>query len=127
VGGIGIVAAFCVSCAIFTPPTHLIGFLAGLLLLSAAGLADDMLEVSSRFKFAAQIAASLLMIYASDTVTSSFGDLLYPGPIETGPLAVPLTVFCAVGVIDAINMIDGLDGLAGGKPGGSPLFVAKSI
>jgi UDP-N-acetylmuramyl pentapeptide phosphotransferase/UDP-N-acetylglucosamine-1-phosphate transferase len=66
VGGIGIVAAFCVSCAIFTTPTHLIGFLAGLLLLSAAGLADDMVEVSSRFKFAAQIAASLLMIYTSE-------------------------------------------------------------
>jgi UDP-GlcNAc:undecaprenyl-phosphate GlcNAc-1-phosphate transferase len=115
VGGIGIMAAFCFSFAIFTPTSHLMGFLAGLLLLSAAGLADDMLDVSSRFKFAAQIAASLLMIYASDTVISSFGNLLYLGPIETGRLAAPLTVFCTVGVINAINMADGLDGLAGGQ------------
>jgi UDP-N-acetylmuramyl pentapeptide phosphotransferase/UDP-N-acetylglucosamine-1-phosphate transferase len=55
------------------------------------------------------------MIYASDTVISSFGDLLSPGPIETGPLAVPLAVFCAVGVINAINMADGLAGRGHGR------------
>ncbi|GAB4390519.1 MAG: MraY family glycosyltransferase [Thermodesulfovibrionales bacterium] len=115
VGGIGIVTALCASFAIFTPPSYLMGYLAGLLLLFVVGLADDMLDISSRFKFAAQMAASLLMIYVSNAAIWSFGDLLALGPFVTGPLAAPLTVFCTIGVINAVNMADGLDGLAGGQ------------
>lgn len=54
------------------------------------------------------------MIFFSKTVLLSFGDLLSFGPINLGILAIPLTIFSTVGVINATNMADGLDGLAVG-------------
>jgi UDP-GlcNAc:undecaprenyl-phosphate GlcNAc-1-phosphate transferase len=54
------------------------------------------------------------MVYYSNTILLTFGDLVALGDINFGPLAVPMTIFCTIGVINALNMIDGLDGLAGG-------------
>lgn len=65
-------------------------------------------------KFTVQILASVFMIYFSNTVLLSFGDLLSSGPINLGISTIPVTIFCTMGIINAINMLDGLDGLAGG-------------
>ncbi len=44
----------------------------------------------------------------------SLGNILSFGVVELGFLAVPVTVFASVGVINAVNMTDGIDGLSGG-------------
>ncbi len=115
VGGLGMMMALSVSCILFIPFSNLRGFYAGIVMLAIVGFLDDFRELNHRWKFVAQIGASIFMIYFSNTLVLSFGDILATGPIHIGnTLAVPLTIFATVGVINSINMIDGLDGLAGG-------------
>ena len=76
------------------------------------GLADDLWQVSFRLKLMACLAmASYVWVcgFRIDSVTSPFG-----GQIEMGLLSLPLTVLWIVGITNAVNLIDGLDGLAAG-------------
>lgn len=114
VGGIGIVVAVFVSSLLFMPPSQLSGVYAGIVLLVVVGFLDDFRELNYWWKFFAQIGAVILIIYLGKAVLRSFGDILSLGSIDLGILSLPLTLFCAVGVMNAVNMIDGLDGLAGG-------------
>jgi UDP-GlcNAc:undecaprenyl-phosphate GlcNAc-1-phosphate transferase len=114
VGGIGMVMAFVVSSLLFIPLPGFRGFYAGVIILIIAGFFDDYKELAPGWKFIAQITTSLLLIYFSDTVLLTFGNLLSFGDVNFGIFAIPMTIFCIVGVTNAINMIDGLDGLAGG-------------
>jgi undecaprenyl-phosphate alpha-N-acetylglucosaminyl 1-phosphatetransferase len=114
VGGLGIVLGLMFSSLLFVPLTYLRGYYAGVLSLVMIGFFDDFSELNHRWKFVAQFFAAALMIHFSRTLLLSFGDLLSVGPIYLGAAGLPLTIFCAVGVINAINMVDGLDGLAGG-------------
>jgi len=113
VGGLGMVMAVCLSGVLFIPLTDLRGYFAGMIVLVIAGFLDDFRELDHKWKFVAQIVASLLAIYLSNTRLFTFGNLIGTGEIRLGILSVPLTIFCMVGVINALNMIDGLDGLAG--------------
>jgi len=91
------------------------GFVAAGAILVVVGVLDDLHELSSRARFGAQIAASLLMAYWGGVVLTDLGALRADGsPFVLGGWAIAFTVFCTVGVINALNMIDGLDGLAGG-------------
>jgi UDP-GlcNAc:undecaprenyl-phosphate/decaprenyl-phosphate GlcNAc-1-phosphate transferase len=124
-GGVAIAISFLITCLLFIPVgSELNAFLLGLVIILLTGLADDIWEISSSMKFAGQIAACLVFIYFSGAAIDSFGDLFGTGPIETGVLAIPLTVFCMVGVINALNLSDGLDGLAGGLSVIACLFLA---
>ncbi|MEC4684585.1 MAG: PilZ domain-containing protein [Nitrospirota bacterium] len=115
VGGLGMMMALSVTCLLFVPFSNLRGFYAGIAMLAIVGFLDDFRELNHRWKFVAQIVASIFMIYFSNNIVLTLGDIFAIGPIEVnGILAVPLTIFFTVGVINAINMIDGLDGLAGG-------------
>jgi UDP-GlcNAc:undecaprenyl-phosphate GlcNAc-1-phosphate transferase len=114
VGGIGMAMALSIACLLYVPLLFLRGFYAGLILLVIMGFLDDFKEVDYWTKFGAQIAAAIFAIYFSDSVLHSFGDLFSFGQITLGILAVPATIFCIIGVTNALNMIDGLDGLAGG-------------
>jgi UDP-GlcNAc:undecaprenyl-phosphate GlcNAc-1-phosphate transferase len=114
VGGLGMAMALAVTCLIFVPLTNLRGFYAGFVLLVIIGFLDDFRELKYGGKFIAQIFAILFMVFFSKISLDTFGNLLGMGAINFGIMAVPVTVFCAVGVIHAFNMADGLDGLAGG-------------
>ena len=96
-------------------PLKMAFFMAGSLLL-LLGLLDDLWELSSRWRLVFQAAAALLLVYVGDTSLVYFGDLLGNGqPVYlNGIWSTLATVFCVIGVINATNMIDGLDGLAGG-------------
>jgi UDP-GlcNAc:undecaprenyl-phosphate GlcNAc-1-phosphate transferase len=106
--------ALSISCLLFVPLWNFRGFYAGLILLVMTGFLDDFREVDHWAKFGAQILGSIFLVSFSRAAIHSFGDLLSLGPISLGMLAVPLTIFCIVGVTNALNLIDGLDGLAGG-------------
>ena len=114
VGGLGMIIGLSFSSFLFIPLSNLRGFYAGIIMLVIAGFLDDFRELNHRWRFVAQAVAAVFMVYFSQVVLLSFGDLFSVGPIDLGLFAIPVTVFCAVGVINAINMIDGLDGLAGG-------------
>jgi UDP-GlcNAc:undecaprenyl-phosphate GlcNAc-1-phosphate transferase len=114
IGGVGMVMGLSLACLLFVPLSNLRGFYMGMVLLVSAGFLDDCKELDHKVKFLAQVAAAVFMVYYSNTILLSFGDLVALGDINFGPLAVPMTIFCTIGVINALNMIDGLDGLAGG-------------
>ena len=114
VGGLGMAMALAVTCLVFVPLANLRGFYAGFVLLVIIGFLDDFRELKYGGKFIAQIFAALFMVYFSNMLLVSFGNLIGTGTIHFGIMAVPLTIFCTVGVINAFNMVDGLDGLAGG-------------
>lgn len=81
-------------------------------LLVAMGAWDDRGHLTPRFRFVVQIAAVCLMIFGAGVVLRDFGQLLWPATLPLGWLAVPVTLFCVVGVTNATNMIDGMDGLS---------------
>jgi UDP-GlcNAc:undecaprenyl-phosphate/decaprenyl-phosphate GlcNAc-1-phosphate transferase len=84
----------------------------GIALLAVVGLADDIRHISSRLRLAVQLVAALAVVAAGLQI-GSLGNLLGTGPIYLGWLAIPFTVLCIVMMINAINMLDGADGLAG--------------
>lgn len=86
----------------------------GLLLLLGLGAVDDARGLGPKFKFAFQTGAACLIVLPGVAVIMNMGDLFGLGDVLTGRFAIPLTIFCVVLLINAMNMIDGLDGLAGG-------------
>jgi UDP-GlcNAc:undecaprenyl-phosphate GlcNAc-1-phosphate transferase len=77
------------------------------------GVLDDRHELRSLPKFGFQIAAAAMLAVGGDAVLTHLGNLMQPQLFTLGRWTVPLTVFALVGVMNAINMADGLDGLAG--------------
>lgn len=114
VGGLGMMMALSLTSLLFLPLTSMRGFFLGLIILTIIGFLDDYREINHHWKFIAQAIAVACIIFFSDIVLLSFGDLFSSGDIDLGILAIPLTFLCTIGVINSINMIDGLDGLAGG-------------
>lgn len=89
-------------------------WLAGAGVLVIFGLADDFRELKPTAKFAGQIGAALIPILYGGVQIRSLGVLLPESLLLPVWLAVPLTLLVIVGVTNAINLADGLDGLAGG-------------
>jgi len=114
-GGVAIGVSFLVCCVLYIPVNfELVALLSGLIVILMTGIADDVWHLNPYVKLTGQIIACLVFIIISGDSIDSFGDFLGTGPVPSGILAIPLTVFCMVGVINALNMSDGLDGLAGG-------------
>ncbi len=87
-------------------------FVASLIVL-LTGLVDDRWPLSAVTRFVAQGAACCVMVFWGGVMLNDFGQLFGPFTLSLGWFAVPVTVFAALGVINAFNMIDGLDGLSG--------------
>ncbi|MFH1688441.1 MAG: MraY family glycosyltransferase [bacterium] len=84
---------------------------AGALAILLVGLADDIRPVSAWVKLAAQIAIGFVLWLSGLGVDL----LVWPsGEIQTGLFSAPITILWVVMLTNAINIIDGLDGLAGG-------------
>jgi len=78
------------------------------------GILDDIFVISYKIKFLGQVIATFIVIYFGGLVIKDAGSLL-PDGVQLPPVfAIPLTLFAIVGVTNAINLSDGLDGLAGG-------------
>ncbi len=115
VGGIAIFGGFIVGMLVADIPLEQWrSFIFAGLLVVVIGLFDDLHEIPASSRFVAQILSLILMIYWGGIALSELGSLLGTGNLVLGVLAVPFTIFCGVGVINAANMLDGLDGLAGG-------------
>lgn len=85
--------------------------LMGSLIVTLVGLSDDLQPITAWFKLLAQIAAGLVVYIGGlqvEFVTTPFGE------VAIGNWSVLLTVLWVVMLTNAINLIDGLDGLAAG-------------
>jgi UDP-GlcNAc:undecaprenyl-phosphate GlcNAc-1-phosphate transferase len=113
VGGLALFAGFTLVLGLRYGLDGEIGVLLGAgLLLVLMGVWDDRHHLTPRFRFVIQIGAACLMIFAANVVLDDFGNLLWPGTLRLHWLAAPVTIFCVVGVTNATNMIDGMDGLS---------------
>lgn len=89
----------------------LVGFLLPCMLVFVVGLVDDVRGLSPGPRIAVEAAAAGFLIqsgYVIDVVANPFG-----APIDLGPFAFPVTIAWFVGVTNAFNLVDGLDGLLG--------------
>ena len=106
-----------------TTPSLIIPILFGLcalMIMYLVGIADDLIGVKYRAKFCAQILAGLILAVAGVRIDSFNGMLgIYELPAL---IAWPLTIFLVVFITNAINLIDGIDGLASGLSGIAMMF-----
>lgn len=114
VGGVamftGILLAICNLPIEITSYTALV---AGVTVMVVIGVVDDLKDLSTRWRFIAQILAATLMIFLGDVMLSDLGRLLSNNLFSLGVFAIPFTIFAVIGGINATNMTDGVDGLAG--------------
>jgi UDP-GlcNAc:undecaprenyl-phosphate GlcNAc-1-phosphate transferase len=88
--------------------------LIGALIVAAFGLVDDLRTLGWKAKFAGQIIAALVLILYGGLRICSLGSCLPDGVLVPDVPGLVLTLVVIVGVTNAINLSDGLDGLAGG-------------
>lgn len=88
------------------------GLVAGALVMAGLGVADDIVGVGARRKLGVQIVASMLAWAAGLRIKTVILPLV--GTVDFGPLSAVVTVVWFVGIMNALNLIDGLDGLAAG-------------
>ncbi len=87
-------------------------FLVGLLMIYGIGIIDDLVGLKATTKFIVQIATACLLPFAGLYINNLYGLFgIYEIPYWLG---VPLTIFIIVFIDNAINLIDGIDGLAAG-------------
>lgn len=124
-GGLGISASLVLACLMFLPfNSFALAFLAGLLVIIVTGLIDDITDIGPRWKFVGQIAAAGVFIGLGGGTLANLGGFLGFGEMTLDSLAIPFTIFCMVGGMNAFNLSDGLDGLAGGLAAIAAVFFA---
>ncbi len=107
----GIFMTICMLCFLYDC-TPLFIMIMAMLIMLFTGVADDILNLSAKRKFVLQILAVALLMangYLIDDMHGLFGIHALPGYV-----AYPLTLIAGIGIINAINLIDGVDGLSSG-------------
>ena len=77
-------------------------------------LFDDFKGLRPLFRILIQIFLSTYLIISTGIYLESLGDLFGFGDINLGFFSIPVTIFCVVGIMNAFNMMDGINGLCSG-------------
>ncbi len=113
VGGIAIYLGSLIPMLMWMPKTQLFfALITALTLLFLFGVWDDRSDINFKLKFLGQIAAAAIVVYWGDAGIHNF-PFFADYEIPVGLTSI-FTVILLVGVTNAVNMTDGLDGLAGG-------------
>ena len=115
IGGFAMALGALVPLILWTKADNFVrAYLAGAGTLVLFGLADDMKGLGYKAKFTGQVIAALIAVFFGGVRIESLGTLL-PGAMQLPDwFSFPLSLVAIVGVTNAINLSDGLDGLAGG-------------
>ena len=117
-GGLAIYGGFLCSILIFGQLDEtMLCVLLGAAIIVALGIFDDVLALGAKLKFVVQIVAAVIPVCIGNLQIGLFTNLnpLSDTPfVHLGILAVPVTIIWIVGITNAVNLIDGLDGLAVG-------------
>lgn len=123
-GGVAVVLAFFVpllglalwenrvSGLLYEDQRLVLGLFGGALAIVALGVYDDLFGASAKQKLAVQCATTIALWFCGfriELLGNPLGDAF-----DLGMLSLPLTMLWMVGIINALNLIDGLDGLASG-------------
>jgi UDP-GlcNAc:undecaprenyl-phosphate/decaprenyl-phosphate GlcNAc-1-phosphate transferase len=113
-GGLAIFISFIVGMVILQPENPAsTAILIGCFIIVFTGICDDLFELPAKYKLIGQLAAALIVVFLGD-LQVHFINLPFGGQLEFGYLSIPFTILWIVGITNAINLIDGLDGLAAG-------------
>ena len=113
-GGIAIVMGFMITVLLLyrfvndINLRHFTGFIAGAVIIVCVGIIDDVKNLPARVKFVFQIIAALLVIGSGIRINV----VMWPVTAYLQKFSGPITLIWIVGVTNAVNLIDGLDGLA---------------
>jgi UDP-GlcNAc:undecaprenyl-phosphate/decaprenyl-phosphate GlcNAc-1-phosphate transferase len=108
IGGIGVFAGLLIGCALAAPlasvdpPSELVAILGGAALLFVVGLVDDAFSLPPLVKLGAQLAAAVIAVTNGLTVEL----------VKADWVAFPLAIVWLVGMTNAFNLLDNIDGLA---------------
>lgn len=125
VGGIGIATGAVVGLIVLlaglafigaaSPLRGLLPLIVGASVVFALGLWDDLVQVGFKVRFLVQVIVAWAMTLAGWHIDlANLPIIEWLGPYEQAAISVPLTVLWTVGLINAMNLLDGLDALAGG-------------
>jgi UDP-GlcNAc:undecaprenyl-phosphate GlcNAc-1-phosphate transferase len=129
-GGVGIVAAFLLGVLLLyrygqvsrLSEARFLGVIGAAVLMAVVSFIDDLFDVSFLIKLGAQFIAASVAVFAGLSVHVLA--LPYQGSIDLGVFAIPLTLIFILFVTNAMNFIDGLNGLAAGVTLIACLFLA---
>ena len=124
-GGLAIFVAFLVSTIVFCNfDIKIAGFLLGATLIVVTGIIDDKYQMNAIVKLILQIASAVIALLSGIEIEqiNLFGNIL-----EFGKFSGFVTVFWIVALTNAINLIDGLDGLSCGVSAISSLTLLVSL
>ncbi|WP_188206721.1 glycosyltransferase family 4 protein [Alkalibacillus aidingensis] len=111
-GGLAIYLSFMIGLIIFYPESiYTLPIIIGGSIIMIVGFLDDMMELSPKWKLFGQLLAAVVLL---GTIQVEFINLPFGGEIHFGVLSIPITILWVVAITNAINLIDGLDGLAAG-------------
>ena len=118
-GGLAIFLGFVAGLLYYTDlDSKMFGIMTGAAIMVVLGFFDDIKPLPSKFKFFVQIVAAMIAIHSGVKINGVTNPLSFIFPdnpyIVFGVWSYPLTLFWIVGVTNAINLVDGLDGLAAG-------------
>ena len=116
-GGLAIYIAFVIGTILYNGilTTSQIGIIIGVTIIVIGGIIDDIKDLRPKYKLIIQVLAAVCLIVSGvkiTVITNPFMEL-YPY-LSMGWINIPLTIIWIVGVTNAFNLIDGLDGLAAG-------------
>ncbi len=116
IGGLAIYAAFLFVILILGSLTReLGGILAGGTIVVLLGVVDDKYDLNAKLKFVVQILAAAVPVSQGCMIDYISNPLPVGGPyLSLGVLAIPVTIVWIVAITNAVNFIDGLDGLSVG-------------
>ncbi len=121
-GGLGILISLLITGKLYIDLNNLTGYLPDftfqLMLISipllGLFLIDDLKGLKPSYRIFIQCCLSAYMIFSTNVYIDSVGDLFNLGEIKLGIFSIPFTIFCVVGIMNAFNMIDGINGLCSG-------------
>mgnify|MGYP005809594857 CR=1 FL=1 len=116
-GGLAIFFGFLLSVLIYVELTpELTGMLLGGVIIVVLGIFDDIYALGAKFKLMVQIAAALVAVLSGNVIEVLSNPNVFSSDLwwELGWLAYPVTIIWIVAITNAVNLIDGLDGLACG-------------
>ena len=128
-GGLAIFLGFLAGVLPFASlPMPVRGILLGSLIIVALGAADDVVSLKPWIKLVFQCAAAAVAIGFGVRIQLLTNPRILGEVIPLGDLSIPVTLVWIVGITNALNLIDGLDGLAAGVSGiGCASMLAVSL
>ena len=114
IGGLAMFIGALSGLAVVGTPTHATtSLILASVLLIAVGALDDRYNVPAFVRILVQVAAVLVMTYGAGLALASIGNPFGFGEILLGPFTLIGTLVVGITVINAYNLVDGADGLAG--------------